>query len=70
MRQKKKKLVPLVSLQNNILDVFNPFILDVDVATLLQTVTPGDGNEPPENLGIFPVATIVGPSRIQVIMHH
>ena len=58
-----------VSLQNNILDIYNPFILDVDVATLQPTVAPGNGNEPPEDLGIFPVATIAGPSRIQVVMH-
>lgn len=56
----------LVSLQNNVLDVFNPFTLDVDVATLQRTVTPGNGNEPPEDLSTFPVATMTGPSRIQV----
>ena len=55
--------------QNNILDIFNPFILDIDVATLQQTVTPGNGNEPPEDLGVFPVTTITGPPRIQVLVY-
>ena len=56
--------------QNGINDVFNPFIIELSVETPTRTVTPGDGNETPQDLRNAPVVSIFGSSQVQVSGDH
>ena len=47
-------------------DVFNPFIMEVRIDTPTRTVTPGNGNEAPEDLSSAPVVSQFGAMQVQV----
>ena len=52
--------------QNNIEDIFNPFVMDLTVNIPPRTATTGNGNETLQNLNTYPIVTLTGPTQIEV----
>ena len=55
--------------KNDIMDVFNPFTIELSVTTPTREVTPGDGNQTAEDLTQFPVVITNPPSPILVPLY-
>ena len=53
--------------KNVIMDLFNPFTIELSVTTPTREVTPGDGNQTAEDLTQFPVVIVNPPPPIQVL---